>query len=326
MNGWSQIQMMGISAIFSLAFFILLYMTRWLFKSELKGDWGLVAVAAFPFLAYAVLNVLSTDLLSKEIGLSVGVLNVQLIKDPGTADRLELSFEREVEPEARHGPKETVREVKEVIAEARTKKLTILLVDAARYTVDLRLVDQYASKSGYLFKHVVFVEGRRFLGYATPQQVDGYINSKGFDKPRDFYTHLRNMEVQTDTIYDTTSERETLAIMEKRGIETIAVLGSKTGGYRGLASRQQIAESMLSQLFEQMGKIRAAPGRPAQDEYVSTLKSIQREIQHLSRLQSQQLGILQGAMGHTSKRPETKSEDLDRERGQIIQQFVPGSR
>ena len=67
MNELSQIQLIGASAAFSIAFFVLLYVAKKLFKAELKAGWGLVAVAAFPFFVYAVLNILSVDLLKKEI-------------------------------------------------------------------------------------------------------------------------------------------------------------------------------------------------------------------------------------------------------------------
>ena len=325
MNGLSQIQMMGISAAFSVVFFILIYFAYRLFKVELKGDWGLIAVAAFPFLVYALVNILSTDVLKKEIGLSVGVVNVQLIKDPNTTERLELNFNREVEPETSSSTKGTSTEVEDIIAEARRKRLSTLLVDAAKYKkIDLSLVDRYASKCSYLFKHVIFVKGHKFLGYAKPQDIDWYINkSKKFDKSRDFYTHLIKMEVQTDVIYTTTSEREALRIMEKRGIETIAVLDSKTGDYKGLVTRQQIAESMLDQFFKQIGKIKTSVSKPAEDEYVSSLKAIQREIQQLNTMQSQQLGLLQGSVRQTLERPEREIEDLEPERDQMSNQFEP---
>lgn len=292
MNELSQIQLIGASAAFSLAFFVLLYVAKKLFKAELKGDWGLVAVGAFPFLVYAVLSILSADLLKKEIGLSVGVVNVKLIKDSSAAISPDFSFDRNVEADARSSLKETRRDIKDIIADARMKKLSTLLVDAGKYKISLPVVDEYASKSGYLFKHVVFVEGKKFLGYATPQDINWYMNSDEFDKARDFYSHLRSMRIQTDVIYNTTSEQEALAIMENRGIETIAVLDSGTGNYKGLASRQQIAESMLSQLFAQ---IETRNIKPAEDEYASTLKAIREDIKKVSELQSRQLNLLRGS-------------------------------
>lgn len=296
MNELSQIQLIGASAAFSVAFFLLLYVAKKMFKAELKGDWGLVAMGAFPFLVYAVLSILSADLLKKEIGLSVGVVNVKLIKDSTATRGPHFSFDRDVQADARSSLKETGRQAEDIIADARRKELGSLLVDADKYKIDLYLVDKYASKSGYLFKHVVFVEGKRFLGYATPHDIDWYLKSDEFDKSRDFYSHLRAMSVQTDVVYNTTSEQEALAIMENRGIEIIAVLDSRTGNYKGLASRQQIAENMLAQLFAQIGKVKTAEIAPAKDDTSAALKTIQEEIKELSRLQSQQLGLLQGLL------------------------------
>jgi hypothetical protein len=323
MNEIPQIQLIGVSVAFSIAFFVLLYVIHRLFKVELKGDWMLVSVAAFPFLAYATINILSADIFKKEIGLSFGLVNVQLIKDPSTTERPELRFDSEVKPEARHGPKESGMEVQDVIAKARRKKLTALLVDSGKYKIDLSLVDKYASKSGYLFKHVVFVKGKKFLGYATPQDIDWYMQSEKFDKGENFYTHLRKIPVQNDFIYDTTSERETLKIMESRGIDTMAVLDSKTGTYKGLANRQQIAESMLQQLFKQIEKIKPTDGKGHESEYVYTLKAIQREIRQLNRTQSQVLGLLQAS---PKKRQEGEMGSFESHRELIEQQFVPGSR
>lgn len=307
MNELSQIQLIGASAAFSLVFFVLLYVAKKLFKAELKGDWGLVVVGAFPFLVYAVLSILSADLLKKEIGLSVGVVNVKLIKDSTAAGGPDFSFDRDVEADARSSPKETGREVKAIIADARKNHLATLLVDAAKYNIDLYIVDKYASKSGYLFKHVVFVKGKKFLGYATPHDIDWYVKSDEFDKARDFYSHLRSMRIQTDVIYNTTSEQEALAIMENRGIETIAVLDSGTGNYKGLASRQQIAESMLYQLFAQ---IKTRNIKPAEDEYASTLKAIREEIKKVSESQSQQLKLLKGSIKDIKNQP-SGSRDRD---------------
>jgi hypothetical protein len=265
MNELSQIQLIGASAAFSLAFFVLLYVAKKLFKAELKGDWGLVAVGAFPFLVYAVLSILSADLLKKEIGLSVGVVNVKLIKDSSAAISPDFSFDRDVEADARSSLKETRRDIKDIIADTRRKKLSTLLVDAGKYKISLPIVDEYASKSGYLFKHVVFVEGKKFLGYATPHDIDWYLKT----------------------------EQEALAIMENRGIETIAVLDSGTGNYKGLASRQQIGESMLFQLFAQ---IETRNIKPAEDEYASILKAIREDIKKMSELQSRQLNLLKGSI------------------------------
>ena len=293
-----------------------------------------MAVAAFPFFAYAVLNILSADLLKKESGLSVGVVNVKLIKDSSAARGPDFSFDRDVEADARSSPKETGEEVKAIIADARKNHLATLLVDAGKYKIDLYLVDKYASKSGYLFKHVVFVEGKKLLGYATPHDIDWYVNSDKFDKARDFYSHLRSMHIQTDVIYNTTSEQEALAIMENRGIEIIAVLDSRTGNYEGLASRQQIAENMLAQLFAQIGKVKTAEIALAKDDTSAALKTIQEEIKELSRLQSQQLGLLQGLLpainypaleGRQRTTPDIESEATPKEQHSIQQESAPGS-
>ena len=332
MNNLSQLQLIETSAAFTVAFFVLLYLAKKLFKAELKGDWGLVAVGAFPFLAYAVLSILSADLLKKEIGLSVGVVNVKLIKDSSAAGSPDFSFDRNVEADARSSLKGTGRDVKNIIADARRKKLSTLLVDAGRYNISLPIVDEYAGKSGYLFKHVVFVEGRTFLGYATPQDIDWYINSNKFDKTRDFYTHLRHMPLQTDTIYDTISERNALEIMEKRGMEFVAVLDSKNGHYKGITSRQQITESMLAQLFEQIGKAKTIEIAPAKDEISNTLKRMQVEIKELSRLQSQQLALMQGLLStirhpaledRQRRSPEIESNVTSMEQHSIRQQAAP---
>ena len=310
MNNLSQIQLIAASAAFSFAFFVLLYVAKKLFKAELKGDWGLLAVGAFPFFVYAVLNILSADLLKKEIGLSVGVVNVKLIKDSTAASGPDFSFNRDVETDALSSLKGTGRQTEDIIADARRKKLGTLLVDAAKYKIDLYIVDKYANKSGYLFKHVVFVEGKKLLGYATPHNINWYMNSDKFDKARDFYAHLRAMSVQTDVIYSTTSEQEALAIMENRGIETIAVLDSSTGKYKGLASRQQIAESMLSQLFVQ---IETRNIKPAEDEYAFTLKAIREEIKKVSESQTRQLNSLKDSIKDIRNQT-SGSRDQDSER------------
>lgn len=103
------------------------------------------------------------------------------------------------------------------------------------------------------------------------------------------------MSVQNDVILNTTSEREALDIMMKRSIDTIAVIDSESNDYQGLASRQQITESMLTQIFKQLGKTRSVEISPTKDETLDTLKGIKREIIDLHRLQSQQFGFLQGA-------------------------------
>lgn len=294
MNLESQMQLIGVSIAFSAAFFLLLYAMKRLLNAELKGEWGLVAAAAFPFLAYAILSILSTDILKKEIGLSVGVVNINLIKDSSITWELELSFGQNVKADAVAAGKGTGAEVSYIIKDARRGKYSTLLVDAGKYIIDLKTVDKYASKSGYLFKHVVFVKSKKFLGYTTPQDIDWYLESEEFDEKWDFSIHLKHMPVQNDVILNTTSEREALEIMKKRRIDTIAVIDSKSGNYRGLASRQQITESMLTQVFKQVGKAKSAESRPVKDETLDTLKGIKREIIDLHRLQSQQFGFLQG--------------------------------
>jgi hypothetical protein len=261
----------------------------------LKGEWGLVAAAAFPFLAYAILSILSTDILKKEIGLSVGVVEINLIKDSRITEELKLPFGQNVKVDEAVTGKGTGAEVSDIIKDARRKKYSTLLVDAGKYIIDLETVDKYASKSGYLFKHVVFVEDKKFLGYTTPQDIDWYLESEEFNEKWDFSEHLKHMPVQNNVILNTTSEREALEIMKKCRIDTIAVIDSKSSDYLGLASRQQITESMLTQVFKQVGKARSAEIRPTEDETLDTLKGIKQEIIDLHRLQLQQFGFLQGA-------------------------------
>jgi hypothetical protein len=286
--------MIVIAIGFTAVFFFLLFAAKKLFKAEVKGDWALFAIAAFPFLVYAVLSILQTELLRKEISLSIGIVNVKLIDESGPGAHLDLAFDHSIEADASSAVKRASTDIKTIIEDARRRKLTTLLVDTKRYKVSLPVVDRYASKSGYLFKHVVFVAGPRFLGNAAPMDIDWYISSDKFEKNRDIYEHLRIMPVRTDAVYDTTIERQALDIMKKRGLDTIAVLDSRTGNYKGLTSRQQITERMLVQIEAEFEESKAPEAKKTEEDIAVVVKSLQKEIRELSNLQSQQMGLLQG--------------------------------
>jgi len=254
MNELSKVQLIIASISSSAVFFLLLYAVKRVFNAELKGDWGLVVVAAFPFLAYSILNILSTDILKKEVNLSAGFVNIKLIEDRSTTEKLELSFGQNVDSDESSATKGTGAEISRIIDRARRDKLTTLMVDAGKYIIDLRAVDKYASKSGYLFRHIVFVKGEKFLGYATPEDIDRYVKSGELAKSNDFWWHLGQMPLQTDILYDTTSELKAFEVMSKRNIDIVAVIDSKTAKYLGLASKKKTRESMLTQLLLQVGK------------------------------------------------------------------------